>query len=49
LAEDPADTEAVWMTEVWESQAADKAALEPPQAKAAIAKGRALSPALNSA
>ena len=42
LAEDPADENAVWITEVWISEAAHKASLQLQSVKDAIAKGREL-------
>jgi quinol monooxygenase YgiN len=40
IAADPADGDALWITEVWESQASHKASLSLPAVQAAIAKGR---------
>ena len=37
---DPADANALWVTEVWESQASHQASLSLPAVQAAIAKGR---------
>jgi quinol monooxygenase YgiN len=42
LALDPADPDAIWITEVWESQASHQASLNLPAVRAAIAKGRPL-------
>lgn len=42
VAEDPADPDALWVTEVWVDQAAHKASLSLPAVQAAIAKGRPL-------
>jgi quinol monooxygenase YgiN len=42
VAEDPADPDALWITEVWESEADHKASLTLPAVKEAIAKGRPL-------
>jgi quinol monooxygenase YgiN len=42
IATDPADANAIWITEVWDSEASHKASLSLPSVKAAIAKGRAL-------
>lgn len=42
IATDPADPEALWITEVWENQASHKASLSLPSVQAAIAKGRPL-------
>ena len=36
------DANAIWITEVWDSEASHKASLSLPSVKAAIAKGRAL-------
>lgn len=40
IAADPADADALWVTEVWDSQASHKASLSLPAVQAAIAKGR---------
>jgi quinol monooxygenase YgiN len=42
VATDPADPDALWITEVWDSQANHQASLTLPGVKAAIAKGRPL-------
>ena len=42
VATDPADPDALWITEVWDSQASHQASLALPGVKAAIAKGRPL-------
>jgi quinol monooxygenase YgiN len=42
IARDPADDNALWVTEVWDSQASHKASLALPSVQAAIAKGRQL-------
>ena len=42
VATDPADLDALWITEVWDSQASHQASLALPAVKAAIAKGRPL-------
>jgi quinol monooxygenase YgiN len=42
VAEDPADADALWVTEVWADQAAHRASLQLPSVQAAIAKGRPL-------
>lgn len=42
VATDPADPDALWITEVWDSQANHKASLQLPSVKAAIGKGRPL-------
>ena len=38
VARDPADADAVWITEVWDSEASHKASLQLPAVKAAIAR-----------
>jgi quinol monooxygenase YgiN len=40
VASDPTDINALWITEVWDSQASHKASLSLPAVQAAIAKGR---------
>jgi quinol monooxygenase YgiN len=40
VAADPADADALWITEVWESQASHQASLSLPAVQAAIARGR---------
>jgi quinol monooxygenase YgiN len=42
VAADPADPDALWVTEVWDSAASHQASLALPAVKAAIAKGRPL-------
>ena len=42
VAEDPADADALWVTEVWADEAAHGASLGLPAVQAAIAKGRPL-------
>jgi quinol monooxygenase YgiN len=42
IALDPADANALWVTEVWDSQASHQASLQLPSVQAAIAKGRPL-------
>ena len=42
VATDPADPDALWVTEVWDNQASHQASLALPEVKAAIAKGRPL-------
>lgn len=42
IARDPADANAIWITEVWDSEASHKASLGLPAVKAAIARGRPL-------
>lgn len=40
VAKDPADANAVWITEVWDNEASHKASLTLPAVKEAIAKAR---------
>ena len=40
VAQDPADADAIWVTEVWDSQASHKASLSLPAVKDAISRGR---------
>jgi quinol monooxygenase YgiN len=42
VATDPADPDALWITEVWDEEASHKASLSLPAVKAAISKGRLL-------
>jgi len=42
VAKDPTDSNALWITEVWDSQASHTASLSLPSVQAAIAKGRPL-------
>jgi quinol monooxygenase YgiN len=42
VATDPADANAIWITEAWDSKASHDASLALPSVKAAIAKGRPL-------
>jgi quinol monooxygenase YgiN len=42
IASDPADDTAIWITEVWDSQASHQASLSLPAVQAAVAKGRAM-------
>jgi len=42
VAHDPADPDAIWITEVWESKEAHAASLSLPSVRDAIAKGRPL-------
>jgi len=42
IAADPADPDALWITEVWDSQASHRASLSLPAVQAAIAKGRTM-------
>jgi len=42
VATDPADPDALWVTEVWDSQASHRASLGLPAVQAAIGKGRPL-------
>src|SRR5215204_7507423 len=40
VAKDPADANAIWITEVWDNKESHAASLKLPAVKAAIAKGR---------
>lgn len=40
VAEDPANADAIWITEVWDREESHKASLSLPSVQAAIAKGR---------
>jgi len=42
IANDPADADALWITEVWDSQESHRASLTLPSVQDAIAKGRPL-------
>ena len=42
VAEDPADADAIWITEVWDSEESHKASLGLPSVKDAISRGRPL-------
>jgi quinol monooxygenase YgiN len=42
IARDPADANAIWITEAWESEASHKASLSLPSVKEAIARGKPL-------
>ena len=42
VATDPADANAIWITEAWDSKASHDASLSLPQVKEAIAKGKPL-------
>ncbi len=42
VAKDPADENALWITEVWDDKASHEASLSLPSVKQAIAKGRAM-------
>lgn len=42
VAHDPKDTDAIWVTEVWDSQASHKASLDLPSVREAITRGRPL-------
>jgi quinol monooxygenase YgiN len=42
VAADPADPDAIWVTEVWESEASHAASLALPSVQQAIARGRPL-------
>ncbi len=42
VAQDPADVDAIWVTEVWDSQASHRASLSLPSVQGAISRGRPL-------
>jgi quinol monooxygenase YgiN len=42
VAQDPTDSDAIWITEVWDSQASHEASLALPSVQQAIARGRPL-------
>ena len=42
VAKDPADANAIWITEVWDSETSHAASLSLPEVTAAIAKGKPL-------
>lgn len=42
VATDPADANAIWITEAWDSEASHAASLSLPEVKAAITKGKPL-------
>ena len=42
VAQDPGDPDAIWITEVWDSQASHKASLSLPSVKDAISRARPL-------
>jgi quinol monooxygenase YgiN len=42
ISRDPADANAIWITEVWDSRESHAASLHLPSVRAAIAKGRPL-------
>jgi quinol monooxygenase YgiN len=42
VAEDPADADALWVTEVWDSEESHRGSLDLPSVKEAISKGRPL-------
>lgn len=42
VAQDPADADAIWITEVWDNEASHKASLSLPSVRDAIARGRPL-------
>ncbi|MGH9868157.1 MAG: putative quinol monooxygenase [Candidatus Polarisedimenticolia bacterium] len=42
VAQDPADADAVWVTEVWDSQDSHKASLSLPSVQQAISRGKPL-------
>lgn len=49
VAHDPADPDAIWVTEVWTDEAAHRASLQAPEVRAAIQKGRPLIAAFSDA
>lgn len=42
IAKDPADADAIWVTEVWDAQASHRASLTLPTVQQAIARGKPL-------
>lgn len=42
VAQDPGDVDAIWVTEVWDSQSSHQASLSLPSVKDAISRGRPL-------
>ena len=42
IAQDPTDADAIWITEVWDSQESHKASLTLPSVRQAIARGKPL-------
>ena len=42
VAHDPSDPDAIWVTEIWDSQESHKASLSLPSVKAAITRGKPL-------
>lgn len=42
VAQDPADSDVIWITEVWDSQASHKSSLSLPSVKDAISRGKPL-------
>ena len=42
VARDPADTDAIWITEVWDSEQSHRASLSLPSVQQAIARGKRL-------
>ena len=42
VAKDPADADAIWVTEVWDSQESHKSSLSLPSVRDAIARGKPL-------
>jgi quinol monooxygenase YgiN len=48
VATDPADANAIWITEAWDTQASHDASLALPAVKAAISKGRPLIASMSS-
>ena len=45
IARDPADADAIWITEVWDNRASHKASLQLPEVQAAIPRTAAAAPA----
>lgn len=42
VAQDPGDADAIWVTEIWDSQASHKASLSLPSVQGAISRGKLL-------
>ena len=49
IAKDPADADAIWITEVWDNRASHAASVRLPQVRAAIARARPLIAGFDSA
>ena len=47
VATDPADADAIWITEVWDSEASHRASLQLPAVQAAIRAGKPLIPSFD--